>query len=79
MTQKAAGVYKMITAGFKQWKFSTNATPELSLAHRNVLDPKILPKYPYRDDALPTCEAIRKYVSKIVKHYYSKSFSQICI
>jgi arachidonate 5-lipoxygenase len=47
---------------------------EKELKKRGVLDPKILPYYPYRDDGVPLYKLIREdYVSKIVKYFYGKS------
>ena len=39
-----------------------------------VLDPKVLPNYPYRDDALLMHDAIKTYVTTIVKHYYGTEY-----
>lgn len=45
---------------------------EKQIEKRGVLDPKILPHYPYRDDAVPLYNIIRSYVSKVVNFFYSK-------
>lgn len=42
-----------------------------------MLDPAILPNYPYRDDAIAIFDAIEEYVSTVVNHFYGKKF--ICI
>lgn len=50
---------------------------EKQIEARGVLDPKILPYYPYRDDAVPLYKIIRKYVTNVVKYFYGTS-GNIC-
>ena len=37
-----------------------------------VLDPKFLPQFPFRDDALLLHNSIKDYVSKVLNIYYGK-------
>ena len=37
-----------------------------------VLDPKVLPMFPFRDDAIPLYHSIEDYVSKVLNFYYGK-------
>lgn len=46
---------------------------------RGVLDSKVLPYYPYRDDALCLYEIIKKYVTKVVKYFYGTRAEIIAI
>lgn len=36
------------------------------------MDKDVLPVFPYRDDGLLVYEAIKTYISKIIKYYYGK-------
>jgi hypothetical protein len=47
--------------GFLHWKLTDNK-PRQDLERRGVLDPAVLPYYPYRDDALALWDAIEEYV-----------------
>lgn len=40
-----------------------------------VMDKNILPYYPYRDDGVPLFNAIKRYVTKVVNHYYGENLS----
>ncbi|MFS8066246.1 MAG: lipoxygenase family protein, partial [Byssovorax sp.] len=44
--------------------------PRTDCARRGVLDPAILPYYPYRDDALVLWDAIEEGVAGVLGHYY---------
>jgi arachidonate 15-lipoxygenase len=47
------------------------STPPQTLAQRGVDDPKHLPDYPYRDDALLIWGAIHRWLENYVSHYYA--------
>ena len=47
------------------------------LEERGLMDKDVLPEFPYRDDGLLVYEAIKTYVSKIIKYYYGKIFRLI--
>ncbi|CAN8006286.1 unnamed protein product, partial [Ixodes hexagonus] len=65
-----SGMFEIIRRGLEWWRLDTQGDPEKDIQSRGVLDPDILPWYPYRDDAIRIYKAIRKYVSKIVMYYY---------
>jgi arachidonate 5-lipoxygenase len=56
--------------GFVGWKLADNQ-PRRDLEHRGVLDPAVLPYYPYRDDALALWDAIDAYVGDVLGHFYA--------
>ena len=72
MTQGVEGIFELMIRGFDQWTFDKHSCPESNLKSRGVLDPEILPYYPYRDDAIPLHNAIKNYVRKVVEHYYGE-------
>jgi hypothetical protein len=55
--------------GFQRWKLTDN-NPRLDLERRGVIDPAVLPYYPYRDDALPLWDAFEEYVGSVLGHFY---------
>jgi len=55
--------------GFLQWKLLDNK-PRPDFERRGVLDPAVLPYYPYRDDALPLWDALEEYVGSVLGHFY---------
>ncbi|QSQ16997.1 lipoxygenase [Myxococcus landrumensis] len=55
--------------GFTRWTLEDNKL-RLDLERRGVLDPSILPDYPYRDDALPLWDAFEEYVGGVLRHFY---------
>lgn len=55
--------------GYQRWKLSDNK-PRPDLERRGVLDPAVLPYYPYRDDALPLWDAFEEYVGGVLRHFY---------
>jgi arachidonate 5-lipoxygenase len=63
------GHVKLGQEGFRRWKLADNQ-PRTDLARRGVLDPEVLPYYPYRDDALPLWDAILAYVRGVLGHFY---------
>jgi hypothetical protein len=56
--------------GFQRWKLMDNK-PLPDFERRGVLDPAVLPYYPYRDDALPLWDAIEEYVGGVLRHFYT--------
>lgn len=54
---------------YARWTLRDNQ-PRRDLARRGVLDPAVLPCYPYRDDALPLWDAIEAYVGAVLGHFY---------
>lgn len=49
---------------------SVNGSIISEIESRGVLDPSILPYYPYREDTVPLFRIIRSYVSNVVHYYY---------
>jgi len=59
---------------YQKWRVDEEGNMEKDLKNRGVLDSKILPYYPYRDDGVPLYNLIRKeYVAKVVNVFYGKS------
>lgn len=73
MTQGVKGIFELMKRGFDRWRFDREGQVEKELEARGVLDPEILPYYPYRDDAIPLYKVIKKYVNTVVKHHYGRS------
>ena len=42
------------------------------LESRGVMDERILPNYPYRDDGMLSYNAVKEYVTDVLKIYYGK-------
>jgi hypothetical protein len=63
------GHLKLGQKGFRRWKLTDNK-PRQDCERRGVLDPEVLPYYPYRDDALPIWDAFEEYVSGVLGHFY---------
>jgi arachidonate 5-lipoxygenase len=55
---------------FQQWNLGEEGNFEKQIKNRGVLDPKILPYYPYRDDGVPLYNAITKYVTRAINYFY---------
>ncbi|XP_059482281.1 polyunsaturated fatty acid 5-lipoxygenase-like [Neocloeon triangulifer] len=70
MTVGRDGMFELIAKGFQNWNLQQYGDVENEIRLRGVLDPEILPYYPYRDDGLPLFEIIKKYVTNIVNYYY---------
>ncbi|XP_071947769.1 polyunsaturated fatty acid 5-lipoxygenase-like [Antedon mediterranea] len=54
------------------WRFDRDSMYPEQIKSRGLENPKILPKYYYRDDALLYWEAIMKYVGAIVNAHYDE-------
>jgi arachidonate 5-lipoxygenase len=64
------GHIKLGQKGYQRWKLADN-NPRKDLALRGVLDPAILPDYPYRDDALPLWDALEEFVRGVLSPFYT--------
>jgi lipoxygenase/PLAT/LH2 domain-containing protein len=63
------GHIKLGQKGYSRWKLLDNK-PRVDLERRGVLDPAILPDYPFRDDALPLWDALEAFVSDSLAYFY---------
>lgn len=72
MTQGVKGIFELMRRGFDRWRFDREGQVEKELEARGVLDPNVLPYYPYRDDAIPLYKVIKKYVSTVVSEVYGE-------
>ncbi|CAH1776780.1 unnamed protein product [Owenia fusiformis] len=70
MTIGRVGMLELIKRGLNTWRMDVQGTLPKDLDNRGVLDPKVLPNYYFREDAMLLHKAITTYVKKIVSHYY---------
>eukprot|EP00106_Octopus_bimaculoides_P012233 XP_014779675.1 PREDICTED: allene oxide synthase-lipoxygenase protein-like [Octopus bimaculoides] len=70
MTVGSDGMMKLLCKGLQEWDFYRDGIPANDFANRKVDDPKLLPKYYFRDDSLLLYECIYKYVSSYIDIYY---------
>jgi hypothetical protein len=61
------------TFRFQRWRLDEDGNMEKELKKRGVLEPEILPYYPYRDDGVPLYKLIRDYVTKVVNFFYGRN------
>ncbi|XP_070552625.1 polyunsaturated fatty acid 5-lipoxygenase-like [Ptychodera flava] len=67
------GMLEIIRREWKNWRFDINGDLPTSLKARGVYDPEVIPDYPFRDDAMLIYDAIKNYVSAVVKGHYKTS------
>ncbi|XP_076468009.1 allene oxide synthase-lipoxygenase protein-like [Babylonia areolata] len=70
VTVGKSGMFELISRGINIWRLDVHGTLPEDLKRRGLDDPKVLPCYHFRDDALLFYHAIRKYVTSYVDLYY---------
>ncbi|GAB1603281.1 allene oxide synthase-lipoxygenase protein isoform X1 [Argonauta hians] len=75
MTIGIDGMFQLIYKGIQSWDFSLDGVCPKELASRKVDDPKVLPKYYFRDDSMALYDCIYKYVASYVDIYYANNDS----
>jgi arachidonate 5-lipoxygenase len=64
------GMFELIRRASEKWRMDVHGNPNVEFEERGVIDAKVLPNYPYRDDALAIYSAIRTYVKTVVEFFY---------
>ncbi|CAI9737991.1 allene oxide synthase-lipoxygenase protein [Octopus vulgaris] len=64
-------MFQLIDKSLKRWDFLGDGIPMKEFQSRKVDDPKVLPKYYYRDDSLALYNCVYKYVSNYIDIYYA--------
>ncbi|XP_014775802.1 polyunsaturated fatty acid 5-lipoxygenase [Octopus bimaculoides] len=65
------GMFELIHKSSQGWNFLSDGHPATDFENRKVDDPKVLPKYYFRDDSLLLYNSIYKYVSSYIDIYYA--------
>lgn len=63
------GMVELLTRGWKNFSFDVYNVPA-EVKKRRVDDAKLLPGYYFRDDGVQVWEAIHRYVSRVIDHFY---------
>ncbi|XP_036361603.1 polyunsaturated fatty acid lipoxygenase ALOX15B-like [Octopus sinensis] len=72
MTIGSEGMIKLVCKGIQEWDFYRDGIPANDFTNRKVDDPKVLPKYYFRDDSLLLYDCVYKYVSSYIDLHYEK-------
>ncbi|XP_077996559.1 allene oxide synthase-lipoxygenase protein-like [Glandiceps talaboti] len=72
MSSGRIGMLEIIRRQWKTWRLDVDGTLPNGFKERGVNDPEVLPNYPFRDDALLVFDAIKDYVTDIVKGHYDE-------
>ncbi len=68
-----AAAFDLAAEVYRDWSFWEDARLPAELATRGVDDPAKLPHYAYRDDGLLVYDAIHRFVTDFVDHYYANN------
>ena len=70
MTVAVKGLLELAKRGQPKWRMSVEGTLPEELKRRGLDDPKLIPEYHFRDDALLLYFSIKRYATKYVQLYY---------